>query len=122
MRITRRVISHILLAVLLCTFMSPTFAWELSGGHDDETFAMASEGEINVQPKAHLYHHGDEESDDGVHSQIGHLLSDLPTMPHNTAIADVVEMRSGKVLTVLPALSQEDKAPPYKPPRDFHFF
>lgn len=114
-----RTVSHILLAVLLCTFMSPTFAWEMLDSHGDENYATAMEDAPHqgIQPGAHHHHHHDDEGGGDAHSQIGHLLSHLPAMVHNAVIAVAVETGSGKVLTESPPFLQVEIAPPYKPPR-----
>ncbi len=111
---------RLLLVVLISTFMSPSFSWEMMDSHNEETnLSMMGDTAHSEEIEAHHHHHGGE--DDAAHSQIGHLLSHLPAVMHRIELTNV----SVSTLTVTPIevcpFVQADTIPPYKPPRNFLF-
>ncbi|MDP2805856.1 MAG: hypothetical protein Q8O24_07920 [Gallionellaceae bacterium] len=112
---------HLLLAVLLSTFMSPSFAWEMIDSHSDEIHLMAS-GDLDQHEDVAAHHHHHHESEgDSAHSQIGHLLSHLPGMIDQTLLTPTVIATSGGIPAGDYSLIEVETAPPYKPPRNFLF-
>lgn len=108
-------ISRLLLVVLIGTFMSPGFAWQMIDSHSEST-----DSSVVVDAAVHHYHHdGDNDDDDAAHGQIGHLLSHLSVVMHKIESLPI----SPADPVVFPAyhatLAFTATAPPFKPPRSF---
>lgn len=81
MRRALRSIAQLLVAVLLMTVLSPSFAWEAAAGnsaHGDDTVAVdgsVAAGDHHGQADGH---HRDEDTHHHHHGCAGHLLGHLP--------------------------------------------
>ncbi|MDO8312000.1 MAG: hypothetical protein Q7T25_08680 [Sideroxyarcus sp.] len=113
---------RLLLVVLIGTFMSPSFAWEMLDSHSEEArlSVMGDADHHDEKIEAHHHHH-DSDGGDAAHSQLGHLLSHLPALMHMIELAPVAASTSSRVPTETYSLIQADTAPPFKPPRNFLF-
>jgi hypothetical protein len=72
-----RFIARLVLAVMLVTFLSPSFAWESLAAHDESGHAVAHS---HAPEGAAAAQHGDGENahEDGAHGLIGHLFAHMP--------------------------------------------
>lgn len=114
-------ILRFLLVVLLGTYMSPTFAWQMIDSHSEMSPALiqleADHHEYDLYHHHH-HHHDDGTDDDSAHTQIGHLLSHLPAvvsddepfLPTPTGLSGYPVWRT--------AVAFAASDPPYKPPRN----
>jgi hypothetical protein len=112
---------RLLLVVLVCTFMSPSFAWEMMDSHSDETGLLVMGDTEHYKDVAPHHHHHDGTEADSAHSQIGHLLSHLPAVMHQIELMPASLSTSIGIPAKIYSLIQADTAPPYKPPRAFLF-
>ena len=80
MRRALRSIARLLIAILLATVLSPSFAWEATAGqaaHEHEIAVPDGIGDAHEQVNDKASHHGDEDSHHQ-HGCAGHSLGDLP--------------------------------------------
>ena len=114
MRFARnRFVARLLLAVMLTTFLSPSFAWHMRADHHEILGEAHSEHDHD-----HDVDHPDEATDDPVdaHASIGHLLGHLTMQSSRFEvlvlacddIAPLADVRSP------PLVAQT--SPPYRPP------
>lgn len=115
----RKITTHILrllLVVLVSTFMSPSFAWQMIDSRNETTIASFSGNDD------HHHHDDDGEGDvDTTHSQIGHLLSHLPVLMVDIAPLPVVQADASAFSACGIVFTFTATDPPYKPPRTFLF-
>ncbi len=119
-------ILRLLLVVLISTFMSPSFAWQMIDSHNETTIASLAGNDDHHHHEDDLYHHHhhDEDGDgddDTAHSQIGHLLSHLPAVMHNIVLLATPQTNSTTFPVLLHVFTFTATDPPFKPPRDFLF-
>jgi len=119
-------ILRLLLVVLISTFMSPSFAWQMIDSHNETTIASLVGNDDHHHHENDLYHHHHHDDDgdgddDTAHSQIGHLLSHLPAMMHDIASLPVSQANSTAFPIFLQVFAYTATDPPFKPPRDFLF-
>ncbi|MFA5826409.1 MAG: hypothetical protein WC825_10635 [Gallionellaceae bacterium] len=111
---------RVLLVVLISTFMSPSFSWEMMDSHSEEAnLSVMGDTAHSEVIEAHHHHHGGE--DDAAHSQIGHLLSHLPAVMHRIEVTNVSVSTSTVIPIEVCPFVQADTIPPYKPPRNVLF-
>jgi hypothetical protein len=111
-----------LLVVLISTFMSPSFAWEMMDSHSEETrLSVTGDAGHHGKIEAHHHHHQGIGGDNSAHSQIGHLLSHLPVMTHQVELMPTPLSTSTEIPAEICSLAQADTVPPYKPPRNILF-
>ncbi len=75
-----RSIAHFLVAILLATVLSPSFAWEATAGqsvHGHDTVVLDQSDDAHDQDRRTGSHQGDEDSHHH-HGCAGHLLGHLP--------------------------------------------
>ena len=80
MRRALRSIAHLLVAILLMTVLSPSFAWEATAGnsaHGDDTVAIDGNGDAHDHDSQAGGHHRGEDTNDH-HGCAGHSLGHLP--------------------------------------------
>ncbi len=96
MRRALRSIAHFLVAILLATVLSPSFAWEVTAGdsaHGDVIVAAEVSGDAHAQDSDAASHHDDSDSHHHHHGCAGHLLGHLPmhfSEAHTFAMLDAV--------------------------------
>lgn len=112
---------RLLLVVLISTFMSPSFAWQMIDSHSEMPSASVAADADHHENDAYHHHDGDGDEDDGAHSQIGHLLSHLPAVMHNIAPLPVQQENTTTYSICLRTFSLAATDPPFKPPRAFFF-
>ncbi len=81
MRRALRSIAHLLVAVLLATVLSPSFAWEATAGesaHEHDIVALDGSSDAHDQNSDAASHHRDEDSHHHHHGCAGHLFGHLP--------------------------------------------
>ena len=81
MRRALRSIARLLIAILLATVLSPSFAWEATAGdsaHGDVIVAPDGGGVAHYQDSDAASHHGDEDSHHHHHGCAGHSFGHLP--------------------------------------------
>ena len=81
MRRLPRSITLLLVAILLATVLSPSFAWEAAAGnsaHGDETVAIDGSGHARDHDSQAGGHHDDADTHHHHHACAGHLLGHLP--------------------------------------------
>jgi hypothetical protein len=81
MRRALRSISQLLVAILLMTVLSPSFAWEATAddyAHGDVVVAPDGGGSAHEQDSDAASHHSDEDSHHHHHGCTGHSLGHLP--------------------------------------------
>lgn len=115
---------RLLLAVLISTFMSPSFAWQMIDGHHETTIASAigNDDHYHQENDLHHHHHHDhdgEGDDDTSHNQIGHLLSHLPVVMQQIKSLPVSPADSSPFPVCKRTFACAAKYPPFKPPRSF---
>lgn len=113
---------RLLLVVLLSTFISPSFAWQMIDSHADSSVAVS--GHSHDEDMYHHHHHHDadgDEEDDNAHGQIGHLLSHLPAVMHEIASLPSSETSLSVFATCIVVLIFTTTDPPFKPPRNLLF-
>lgn len=103
---------RVLLALMLATFLSPSFGWHVHAGHH--------EIEAATQPHDHGHGHGDHPSgtqgDIDAHASIGHLLGHLPMQLMQSALfIPSVEAVAPDDAVPVPRIAS-DSSPPYRPP------
>jgi hypothetical protein len=111
-RLMRRA-SRFVLAAMLVTFLSPSFAWQAVATHDELEHAVTAMADHHVH-EADAQAHEDEHE---AHGFIGHLLGHMPvfvsacfTVPPSAATSAVCDY----VAIDWPRISAE---PPLRPPR-----
>lgn len=115
---------RLLLALMLLTFLSPDFGWQVVAGHDALAH-MAAEGDDHGHGHDHDDHHeavlaGEASGHDheDAHSMIGHVLSHMPATPSAAALPPSLPhqpvMQGADLVLVLPASPPEQ---PYRPPQ-----
>ena len=107
---------RLLLAVLLVTFISPGFAWQMIVGHGEDAPAPLMSAAVHADDVNHHHYDGASE-DDNAHGQIGHLLSHLPTAMFDMAWPFAAPAVSTAYPVHVPAIVCAAPPPPYKPPR-----
>ncbi|MBI5890288.1 MAG: hypothetical protein HZB47_06370 [Nitrosomonadales bacterium] len=114
---------RLLLVVLISTFMSPGFAWQMIDSHNVASFAGHDDHHHHENDLYHHHHHDDDgEGDvDTTHSQIGHLLSHLPVVMQDIAPLPVAPADSSAFSACVAEFTYTATDPPYKPPRTFLF-
>lgn len=122
----RLLTSRLLLALMVLTFLSPSFGWQLVAGHELLEHASAAVAADHPHGHEHAPHdaapadasstHPHEHED--AHSMIGHVLSHMPATSFSAAVplyAPHQPVMSGvELLLVLPT-SPPDQ--PYRPPQ-----
>lgn len=108
---------RLLLAVLISTFMSPSFAWQMVDSHSGSAgTSVVVDGTGPHESYVHHQHHDDD--DDAAHGEAGHLLSHLPVFIYETATIFL----PATALVAYPAsdaiTAYADAEPPLKPPRN----
>lgn len=118
--------SRLLLALMLLTFLSPSFGWQIVAGHELlERAAVAVEADHH---HGHEHDHHDaaptdaslthEHEHEDAHSMIGHVLSHMPatifSAPVPLPVPHQPVMLGAELLLVLPT-SPPDQ--PYRPPQ-----
>jgi hypothetical protein len=111
---------RLLLVVLMGTFLSPSFGWQMVASHGESDHAsvavMADHADIHLESDGRDHDH-----DDVAHGQIGHLLSHLPVFIYETAPI----LAPAAVRNAYPVrrhtFSYADTEPPFKPPRNILF-
>jgi len=81
MRRAQRSIAHLLVAILLMTVLSPSFAWEVTAGnsaHGDDTVAIDGSGDACGHDSQTGGYNRDEDTHHHHHGCAGHLLGHLP--------------------------------------------
>lgn len=109
---------RLLLVVLIGTFMSPSFAWQMVDSHSGSAgTSVVVDSTVPHESYVHHQHH-DDDDDDAAHGEVGHLLSHLPVFIYETttiflpATALVAYPASGAIT------AYADAEPPFKPPRN----
>lgn len=112
---------RLLLVVLISTFMSPGFAWQMIGSHHEAgVTSVLSEGH-------HTHHESDTHHDDGEgdidtsHTQIGHQLSHLPAVVFDRISLPAMQDDAAQFYIGTSTIAFTASDPPYKPPRDSLF-
>lgn len=107
--------SRLLLVVLIGTFMSPSFAWQMVDSHSEsaDTSAVVDET-MHHENYVHHHHHDD---DNAPHGQIGHLLSHLPVFIYEAAIIFLPASAPVAYPARHTITAYADAEPPFKPPR-----
>lgn len=115
-------ISRLLLVVLIGTFMSPGFAWQMIDSHNETTVASAFADDGHHEDDFH-HHHDDGAGDDNdiAHGQIGHLLSHLPIVVSDIALLLPAQASSAIFPACARVFAYTANDPPFKPPRNFLF-
>lgn len=116
-------IMWLLLVVLIGTYMSPGFAWQMIDSHRATEIASMLSGDGHHHHESDLHQHDDDgEGDiDTAHTQIGHLLSHLPAVVFDHAALPVTQGDTALFSIGTPAIASTESDPPYKPPRSFLF-
>lgn len=120
----RLLTSRLLLAVMLLTFLSPSFGWQVVAGHDllsHEAVAEAFEHSPHDHDDGHDGHdqppaHGHEHED--AHSMIGHVLSHMPATTVSTILPAPKPhqpvLQRGELSLTIPSPPPDQ---PYRPPQ-----
>lgn len=121
MRLTLyRLTCRITLMLMLLTFLSPTFGWQLTADHEE----LAHSSQTTFVK--HNHHHPDHadiislssvHEHEDAHSMIGHMLAHMPmTM---VSPFEFVVVRSGMVRHIAPPMSVRLRLPeqPFRPPQ-----
>lgn len=105
---------RLLLVVLIGTFMSPGFAWQMVDSHSESADTSVIESDTgHYESYVHHHHH----DDDAAHGQIGHLLSHLPVFIYETAMIFLPETTQVAYPLHNTISAYADIEPPFKPPR-----
>lgn len=107
---------RLLLVVLIGTFMSPSFAWQMVDSHSESAgTSVVVDSAVPHESYGHHQHHDD---DDAAHGEVGHLLSHLPVFIYETTTIFL----PATTLVAYPAsdaiTAYADAEPPFKPPRN----
>lgn len=106
-------VAHLLLAVMLATFLSPSFGWHMHADHHeiDAHAEMPAPHEHDGDEHAGMDGHG------GAHASIGHLLGHLTMHVPQIGVflsPEIISIAPDVVVLVLPIVS--DSSPPFRPP------
>ena len=112
-------ISRLLLVVLIGTFMSPGFAWQMIDSHSEQADISVVMGDAGHHE--HHHHDNDGDDDDAAHGQIGHLLSHLPIVVSDIAPLLPAQESSAIFPGYARVFACTANDPPFKPPRNFLF-
>jgi len=116
-------ILRLLLVVLVSTFMSPSFAWQMIDSHNETTIAsLLGNDDHHHEHDLYHHHHHDEDGegdDDTAHSQIGHLLSHLPAVMRDIVALPMSVTNSSVFAICIVAFTYTTTDPPFKPPRNY---
>lgn len=116
---------RLLLVVLIGTFMSPSFAWQMIDSHNETTIASVVGNDDHHHHENDLYHHHHEDDGDGdvdtAHGQIGHLLSHMPAVLQEVKSLPLSPADSIAFSACLRTFAFAATDPPYKPPRPILF-
>ena len=107
---------RLLLVVLIGTFMSPSFAWQMVDSHSESADTSAAVDETGHHENYVHHHHHDD--DDAPHGQIGHLLSHLPVFIYETAMIFLPATAPVAYPLHHTITACADAEPPFKPPRN----
>ena len=112
------VVPRLLLAVLLATFLSPGFGWQVVTSHSGAVTiaAVVAPDEAGHDHDADADHH-----ESAAHGDIGHLLSHLPGFVHHAAQLPAATAAGIAYPPPQYPYSHADAEPPFKPPRSFPF-
>ena len=107
-----RCFAHVLLAVMLATFLSPSFGWHMHAEHHE---IVADAGAPSPYEDDGDHHPGADGQGDA-HTSIGHVLGHLAmhVPQHNVAAGGMVGV--APACEVPPALIASEVSPPYRPP------
>jgi hypothetical protein len=121
--LTRR----LLLTLMLLTFLSPGFGWQMVASHDLLEHPGVTAGQDHPEHDDHHGHddhedppatHGHEHSHEDAHSMIGHVLGHMPATTFHAALPVYVPQQPvwqrAEPLLLLPS-SPPDQ--PYRPPQ-----
>lgn len=110
---------RLLLVVLIGTFMSPSFAWQMVDSHSEsaDTSVVAGNTGHHESYMHHHHHDDDNDDDDAAHGQIGHLLSHLPVFIYETATIFLSATAPVAYPVRHTITFYADAEPPFKPPR-----
>jgi len=113
---------RLLLVVLISTFMSPSFAWQMIDSHHETTIASFIDNDDHHHHEHDLHHHyhhdnDAEGDDDSAHNQIGHLLSHLPAVLHEVVVLPASSPESITYPSFHSTFAYTATDPPFKPPR-----
>lgn len=123
--ITHARISRLLLALMLLTFLSPGFGWQMVAAHESPLHDTAV-AEAGHHDRGHHGEHPAEKSlaaehDHGygdAHTMVGHVLSQMPAnflMPFQVHVTPLVAVRHAREpLLFIPAPPSDQ---PYRPPQ-----
>lgn len=104
-------VARLLLALMLVTFLSPSFAWHMHAEHHE----IAAEAR-----SAHGHDHdGDHATTDGsgdAHASIGHLLGHLPMQLSQFEVLILAAEDVAPLPEVSAPLLAAQTSPPYRPP------
>lgn len=107
-----RSIARFLLALMLATFLSPSFAWHMHAQHHE----IAAEAEAG---------HGHDHDDDHVatgsgagdaHASIGHLLGHLTMQMSQVGVMIPASEDVAPAVVISAPLLVSETSPPYRPP------
>ncbi|MBI5660226.1 MAG: DUF2946 family protein [Nitrosomonadales bacterium] len=109
---------RLLLVVLIGTFMSPSFAWQMVDSHSEQADTSVVISDAGHH-ESHMHHHHDNDGDDddAAHGQIGHLLSHLPVITHEAATTLLPATNPVAYPTHYTIAACVDAELPFKPPR-----
>jgi hypothetical protein len=106
-------IAHLLLAVMLMTFLAPGFGWHAHATHEE--IAHSSLDRMGSQ---HHEHDADTSGhDDEAHGVIGHLLGHLPAFASDGARWEPTPPPSSEFREVIVQWPRISPEPPLRPPR-----
>ena len=107
-----RSIARFLLALMLATFLSPSFAWHMQAQHHE----IAAEAEAGHGHDHEGDHHATGSGAGDAHASIGHLLGHLTMQIAQVGILIPASDDVAPAVDVSAPLLASETSPPYRPP------
>ena len=108
-----RSIARLLLAVMLATFLSPSFAWHMHADHHE----IAAHAEMPAPHEHDGDDHAGMDAQSGAHASIGHLLGHLTMHVPQFGVFPSPAIQGSAPEAAIPAPPiAADSSPPFRPP------
>lgn len=112
--LSTRPVARVLLAVMLATFLAPSFGWHMHAGHDEIAADVQS---LHGHEHDGEHHATDDDGQAGdAHESIGHLLGHLPMQMSKFEVVLPLAEDVAPSAAVSAPLIVSETSPPYRPP------
>ncbi len=121
----RQLLTHCMLAMMLATFLSPTFGWGVVASHHQSVHGVGGAETDTHHAHGHAFEHdhnrtgvpADVHEHPDAHASMGHLLSHLPAGLFEPPRLLVVPAAHAAIAFLTPPLPRTSPEPPLRPPK-----